>query len=421
MNYYFERSEFGWQLGLYTFLFALYYFYFYKEKIHIGLKEGLLAAFALRLLLLPVVPVLSDDFYRFVFDGQLVAHGLNPYVSLPVEATEKLWGQQEPAYWSQLLSNMNSLQYHSVYPPLHQLFFWISTWAGEHLIWNIILLRLAILSFEGLNFLLLYKLIQLKNLPIKSLWLYAFNPLVILELTGNLHFEGIVLTGLLLGVYFWEKTKVYPSALGWSIASGLKLTPLVLGPLWLKAWSGKHLWKFLLTSAILISLFMVPLFWEKGYQGFWESFRLYQSTFEFNASIYYVIRAIWASMVGYNPLIYLGPILSAVTLMSILIFTYFWKVESFSQLIHGAAWIYLIYLLLQPVVHPWYLIPAFGLSVLVHNRIFLVWTGVVFLSYSAYSTDPVEENFVLILLEYGVLLGYVFNNYFNTTRIESTQ
>ncbi|WP_245917223.1 carotene biosynthesis protein [Mongoliibacter ruber] len=413
MNYTFERSDFVWQLGLYIFLFALYYISIYQGKIKFGLKEGLIAAIALRLLLLPAVPVLSDDFYRFIFDGQLIANGLNPYAFLPVDAVDKIQGQQVHEYWGHLLSQMNSPEYYSVYPPLHQLFFWISALVGERLIWNVVLLRLAILFSESLNFLLLYKIIKLKNLPIKPLWLYAFNPLVILELTGNLHFEGFVLTGLLFGFYFWEKKKVYPSALGWSLASGLKLTPLILGPLWLKVWPENKVVKFLLVSAILIAIFLMPLFFGNGYLGFLESFRLYQSKFEFNASIYFVIREIWAGMVGYNPLIYLGPILSMVTLVSIVVFSYFWKTESFSRLVQGAVWIYLIYLLLQPVVHPWYLIPAFGIGVLIQNRIFLFWTGLVFLSYGAYSGVEVEENFVLIMIEYFILFFVIISAFKN--------
>ncbi|EOZ95171.1 hypothetical protein A33Q_3376 [Indibacter alkaliphilus LW1] len=409
MNYHFERTDFGWQLGLYTFLFGLYYKVIYREKIEIGLNEGLLAALLIRLILLPAIPVLSDDFYRFVFDGQLIANGINPYSFLPVEVLDKLHPEHDFSYWSHLLSNMNSPEYYSVYPPVHQVIFWVSSLAGEELLWNIILLRLVILVFEGLSFLLLFKIIRLKGLSLNFLWLYAFNPLVILELTGNLHFEGLVLTGLLLGIYFWEKKKVYSAALGWSLASGLKLTPLILGPLWLKSWSGKQLWKFLLTSMILISVFLIPLILGNGHQGFWESFRLYQSKFEFNASVYYLIREVWAGVVGYNPQIYLGPTLSVVTLVSILIFSYFWKVASFSQITQGAVWIYLIYLLLQPVVHPWYLIPAFGLGVLVRDRVFLVWTGLVFLSYSAYRSDPVAESFVLIFLEYGILIFFLIS------------
>jgi hypothetical protein len=67
------------------------------------------------------------------------------------------------------------------------------------------------------------------------------------------------------------------------------------------------------------------------------------------------------------------------------------------------VWIYLIYLLLQTTVHPWYLIPAFGLGILVGDRIFLAWTALVFLSYHAYMGEIVAEQPVFLLLEYVLL------------------
>ncbi|MGY6543198.1 glycosyltransferase 87 family protein [Arthrospiribacter ruber] len=409
MAYFLERRDFWWQLGLYAILFGTYYVAFFREKLTLRLWEGILAAAILRLLFLFSIPVLSDDFYRFVFDGQLLYHGVNPYLHLPVESAE-LFGFGESAYWQSLLKGMNSPEYYSVYPPLHQFVFWISALAGENLLANVILLRFVILGFEAITFFLLFQIIHLKNLPLNFLWLYAFNPLVILELSGNLHFEGMVLAFLLLAVYSWERSRSKQSGLAWSLASGLKLTPLILGPLWLRSWSGINLRTFLIFAGVGTVFFLSPLFFGNSFSGFWSSFQLYQNSFEFNASFYYLIREIWSGFVGYNPIIYLVPILSAVTLFGILLFAYLWKVGSLQQLVQGGVWIYLIYLLLQPVVHPWYLIPAFGLSVLIRDRIFLAWTAVVFLSYSAYQTIPVKENFVLIFLEYGVVIFFLFSS-----------
>ncbi|GAB2614491.1 DUF2029 domain-containing protein [Belliella aquatica] len=374
--------------------------YINAEKWGFPLKLGLMYAFLLRMILIISEPVLSDDFYRFIFDGQLIKNGINPYLYLPQEAFELLKvGDSE--YWNQLLTQMNSSGYYSVYPPLHQLFFWLAALGGEHLSINILILRLAVLLFEILNCLLLIQILKQWNLPKVKVLLYAFNPLVILELTGNLHFEGMVLFGLLGMLYFLGK--VNRASILWTWAVGVKLSPLMLGPILLKFFSGKSRLVFLLLSALVIVLLFIPLFFEGAYLNFWQSFRLYQSSFEFNGSIYYLLRWISGFWLDYNPIRTLGPVLSMLSLGLILWLSLGVKKANLPDLVQRIVWIYLIYLLFQTTVHPWYLIPAFGLGILVGDRIFLAWTALVFLSYHAYMGVIVAEQPVFLLIEYVLL------------------
>jgi hypothetical protein len=412
MGYFLPRSAFIWQLSLYSLAFFTYWtIYNFSKTGMISLTYGLAMAFLFRLTLLFAVPTLSDDFYRFIFDGQLIQSGISPYRYLPDVALAQL-DIQPSLYWESLMEGMNSRMYFSIYPPLHQFFFWLSALAGESLLGNILILRLVILFFEGLNLFLLYKIIKDWNLPESKLWLYAFNPLVILELTGNLHFEGLVLTGLLVTVYFFGRNRLILSNLGWASAIGVKLTPLMLGPLLLKSWNKNRRWKFLWVSAALLFLFFWPLLLGDSLGNYWQSFRLYQSKFEFNASIYYLIRWLSGFFIDYNPIVYVGPFLNWFVLLIILTISFFRKIDKPGDLVEAMVWIYLSYLLLQTVVHPWYIIPAFGISVLTQNRLFLIWTGLVFLSYSAYANESlVMENQFLLFLEYMGLAGFIFWKY----------
>lgn len=411
MGYFLPRENFGWQLGMYGQAFGMY-FLIYKRGKNEGFSFGVGIAMALflRLLLFGATPEMSDDFYRFVFDGQLLKMGVNPYLNLPHEAFALL-GIPANEYWRSLLDNMNSSQYYSVYPPLNQLFFWLAAMAGENLLWNVLVLRAVILLFEALNIFLILKILQDWKLPQTRIWLYALNPLVILECTGNLHFEGIVLTGLLLAFYGWGKMKTGISAFGWSWSVGIKLSPLMFGPIWLMAWPRKKLAIFLLFAMIAIGIFLAPLAIGESGKGFWQSIRLYQSSFEFNGSLYYLLREVFSFFLGYNPIGILGPVLNLLLALGILVFSYFWKIEKNESLAEGMVWILLVYLLFQTVIHPWYLIPAVGTSVLIKNRIFLVWSGLVFLSYSAYENIDFAENPYYLLLEYGGLLAFVYWNY----------
>ncbi|MCH7413570.1 carotene biosynthesis protein [Belliella sp. R4-6] len=407
MGYCIDRSDFFVQFALYVLCFwASLIIYFYSVKWEVSLKMGLISALLLRMILIISEPVLSDDFFRFVFDGQLIRNGINPYLYLPDDSLSLL-SNEVSVYWQTLLDGMNSQEYYSVYPPFHQLFFYIAALGGENLLANIVILRLLILVFEGFTFYLLYSLLSLLGLKISQLWLYAFNPLVILELTGNLHFEGIVLTGLLAALYFYHKNQTKSSGISWAWAVGVKLSPLMILPLWIRAWKGKSLIWFLGVSMVVVGASLMPLVFGTGYLNFWKSFRLYQSSFEFNASIYYILRWISGFWLDYNPIQTLGPVLNLLAFITIIILVFKWKIQKTAELAEGIVWIFLVYLLFQTTVHPWYLIPAFGLSLLTKNKVLLAWSGTVFLSYAAYSNDLVEENAILLFIQYGIVFGMI--------------
>ncbi|MGI9174817.1 MAG: hypothetical protein ACR2GR_05820, partial [Rhodothermales bacterium] len=82
-------------------------------------RQVLAVAVALRLLLVWLPPAISDDAYRYVWDGLLQARGTNPFVFAPNDpALADVQG--EP-----LFSLLNSAAFYSVYPPLSQVFFWV--------------------------------------------------------------------------------------------------------------------------------------------------------------------------------------------------------------------------------------------------------------------------------------------------------
>jgi hypothetical protein len=405
------------QLTLFSTSFIAYLFLVFTVKCSgNSFKFIFFTALFLRFLLIGSCPVLSDDFYRFFFDGQLLKLGINPYEALPVELLAS--GMiPDNIYWETLLSEMNSPNYYSVYPPFHQLFFWISTWVGENLFFNILSLRSIIILFEMVNIWLIKEILSHLKLPKYRLAWYAFNPLVIMEVTGNLHLEGLVLTGLLTGLYFYNRQDAKNAAIGWSLAAALKLSPLLTAPVWLKAWTKTDFRTFALISSLLLILFLSPIFADGHLMKFYTSFRLYQSNFEFNASIYYVLRSIGTFFLGYNPIGILGPALNLVAVFLLLWIGLTQKKGDASGLPAAMVWMYLVFLLLQTTIHPWYLIPALGISVFTTNYLFIGWSGLVFLSYHAYSDQIYNENLWIVFTEYVLLflLGlFMVNRYYPT-------
>lgn len=406
MGYFLPRTAFGPQLALFaTGFFSYLFLVYFSKKLNYSFIVIGAVALGLRLLLLGAEPVLSDDFYRYFFDGHLVGKGINPYAALPGD-----WFENgvlvSNGYWQLLLDKMNSPQYFSVYPPLHQLFFWMATWVGEDIFLNIISLRSIVLLFEMINLWLIKEILSRLNLPANKLAWYAFNPLVILELTGNLHFEGMVLTGLLIALYFYCRKEEKKTAFGWSMAVGIKLSPLLTAPIWINAWRKREFIKFSLITVILLLLFFAPLLASGQLMNFYTSFRLYQSSFEFNASFYYLLRWFSGFFIDYNPIGTLGPSLNILAAISLLIIGFANKEINTRGLARTMVWMYLVFLLLQTTVHPWYLIPALGVSLFTSNYIFIGWSGLVFLSYHAYADASYKENYLILALEYLLLLAF---------------
>ncbi|TXE10263.1 glycosyltransferase 87 family protein [Algoriphagus aquimarinus] len=414
LAYYIPRENFWLSFTIYSFLFGgmlVLYFLSAQLKWQWIFVGGLL----IRLSLLLAIPKWSDDYPRFLWDGELVQMSENPYLETPED-----WLQNHPESVSPYLENlfelMNSPEYFSVYPPLNQAIFYIAAW-GSNLDTNsgILILRAILILGEIGVFFGLLKLFDHFQLAEKRLILYWLNPLVIMEITGNLHFEGMVLLLLLASVYALSKNRNMISGEFWGLSIGMKLLPLMLIPTFFSLEKTRKSKVFWIGSAIAIIASFGWLLIDNSWVHFLQSLKLYQGKFEFNASIYYLLREVGFWVKGYNVIGEITPILSGITLVGILYFSWKRKAQNLLQLTDLWVFIYLFYLMLQPVVHPWYLIPAFGLSLFTDKKAFLIWTFAVIFSYQAYGDPNYQESPVFLFLEYSILALAIYWDYFKTT------
>ena len=361
-------------------------------------------------------PQWSEDGVRFLWDGELLRQGQNPYQMTPAQVQEKP-GAGEAGYLTQLYEGLNSPNYFSVYPPMNQVLFWgAAQFAQGQLEKGYLALRFLLLLGEVGVFLLLCWLLARFDLPQKQVIFYWLNPLVILEVVGNLHFEGLVLFFLVASLAAMSRQKLGFSGMFWGLAVGLKLLPLLFAPaflFWKQTRKSLDFWGMAIGTGLLCFL---PLALGNSWQNFFQSLQLYQGKFEFNASVYYLLREVGNWLVGYNTISILTKLGTAITVAGVIWMSWKRSQATFEGMIGLWVQLYLLYFILQPVVHPWYLLPGLGLSVLTRQWTFLLWSFGAIFSYQAYSQNPVQEQALFLMLEYGLVLLGLYLDYFRKQR-----
>ncbi|MBB6612572.1 DUF2029 domain-containing protein [Pontibacter sp. Tf4] len=401
LGYATPRQNFTQLLLLFAGCFAVYV---YIINIRFKLWHGIAAAVLFRLLLLFATPQLSDDYFRFVWDGRLLAAGVNPYLYLPSHFVQQ-GATIVSGITDSLFLQLNSPDYYSVYPPLSQAVFWLSVkLSPECIAGSVVIMRVILLLAEVLNMLLLLRLLRKTGLPDGYVLLYALNPLVILELTGNLHFEALMISFVLLGLYqlFYHRPVWAGCAFG--LAVGVKLLPLLFLPLVWRKLGHRQFFYFAVALGLTLLVISFPLINAEVIGHIASSLDLYFRKFEFNASIYYVLRWIGIQFTGYNQIAFIGPLLSIVTLVLVLWMAAVIKLGSVKRLIGYMGAALTVYLLLTTTVHPWYLTTLVALTAASLFRFAIAWSGLAILSFSAYRTPTYFEDTALITLEYTLML-----------------
>ncbi len=374
---------------------------------------------AARLIFWGSFPHLSDDIYRFVWDGRLIGHGVNPYGLLPREVL----GLGIPGLGERLISEMNSPGYYTIYPPVSQLVFYISTIFGGTVEQSatyiqVLFVIVEIGTFVGISKLLNHSVKSKKNTLAVSLALYFLNPLVILEGVGNLHFEILMVGALVWAMYYlFVKNNVFFGALFFGLSIGVKLLPLMFLPYFLWRLGRERIRFFGVISIVLLIIFS-PVLMGIQFLNLWSSIDLYFQKFEFNAGIYYLLRYAGYLLSGYNLIHYFGPLLGLITVVGILWLSGREKVYDLASFSGYALYSFLLYLFLATTVHPWYLILPIFLSAFSTNKLAVLWSFLVFLSYSRYSLS-MDAHLWLVALEYVLIGGLAVFWYLPESRMKS--
>lgn len=403
------QSDFAWIILGYLPAFAVYVWVISSQaKIPLWFFLGL--ALLARFILLFSFPNFSDDVYRFIWDGRLLVQGLNPFDHLPAYYMEP--GNEVSGLTAALFRELNSPEYFTIYPPVAQGTFALACWLFPNsLAGSALVMKLFLLVCEIGTLWLLPKLLTSFQLPPERSLIYVLNPLIIVEIMGNLHYEGAMIFFLMLGIWWLQQKRIYAAAVAIALSIAAKLLPLLFLPFLIRRLGWPKSFRFFPVLGFSLLLLFLPLLSGVFLENFGNSLDLYFRKFEFNASVYYVLRWLGYLQKGYNQIALIGPLLATGTFIGIMAMAYREKSNNWQSLPALALFAISLYLFFTTTVHPWYVAMPLVLCLFTNWRYPVVWSGMILLTYINYSYTEYHENLWIVGLEYSVVFGFLIWEY----------
>lgn len=424
------RADYTKLLLLYSALFFLFYKLVQLTKWNF--KFLVAVALIFRLVFLFAMPNLSQDFYRFIWDGRMILEGINPYLFTPQSFIEM--GKLPIAQAQELYNGMGFLNasHYTNYPPVKQLIFAIAAlFSGNSIIGSAIVFRIFIIAADFGTLYFGKKLLEKFKMPVKNIFWYLLNPFIIIELTGSLHFEGIMIFFLIFSMYLLHSGKWKIAAVVFALSISVKLIPLMFLPLFYQCFVKNKSDKFLdsarndretenistiyqkLGFGKLVGFYLIiliatiflfaPFYSSEFIDNYSNTVALWFGKFEFNASLYYIARTIGYAITGYNEIASIGKFVPVIVVIVLLAMTFFRNNKTMPQLIAAMLLISTIYYFTSTTIHPWYLATLVVLSVFTNYKFPLVWSFMIVLSYYTYANSDYSENLWIVGLEYIVV------------------
>lgn len=286
----------------------------------------LAVALAARIPLLFAPPSLSDDVYRYVWEGRVLAHGGNPYTQAPADpALEDLRDRT-------IHPRVNHPELATIYPPFAEAGFALVAAVSP----TVLAMKLWVVLHDLLLIAVLLALVRQAGGPPLAVAAYAWNPLPIVEYAGSGHNDPTAM--LWLAVAWWlVRRRPVASALALGAGVLVKLAPLIALPLFVVRWP----WRARI-AALTVLAAGLGAFWaltrhaDSGLTAYWSRWRN-------NELIFHVLER----GLGFEParLAALGLVAGAVA----------WTLWRARGVLAGSRIVLRVATVVAPVVHPWYL------------------------------------------------------------------
>ena len=425
-------------VGIYLGLFALYVFA--CGLIFNGLDDRktfrtlILFGLLFRAAILPSQQIQEDDIYRYLWDGKVFAHGINPYRYAPSEVNDytalkirepDIFQQQYTRKNQEELALLNRLKWEkdtaliflervnhpdvpTIYPPMAQYVFRI-----VHKIFpdSIVGMRLAFLLFDIVAVIFIAKILSALGKNRNFSMIYFWSPLIIKETFNSTHLDIIGISLLCVSIYFLLCCRNYPATFFLSLSFLGKLYPIILFPLYLKQFflknrqTGKPVGMDIALNSFLFFavalLFYLP-FLGTGLKTF-EGLKTYTVYWQNNDSIFAILVYFYEEVLGvkseagaflsYDMATFLSKATAGIILAGTLVY---FLVRQSRQPIDNERAVQEMFILmalvflLSPVQNPWYLCWVVPFLCVFHFRSFILLTGLVGLYYLDFYFDYQE-------------------------------
>jgi len=193
---------------------------------------------------------LSDDIYRYIWDGRVQAAGINPYRYIPTDP------QLAPLRDETVFPNINRNNYApTIYPPVAQMLFLAATRFGE----TVTAMKLVLVAVEAIGIGALLFVLRATGKPRENVLLYAWHPLPVWEIAGAGHVDAAVVAFVALALAAAVTGRRAWSGAALAAASLVKFFPLLVVPaLWRPARSNLGDWRWPAGFAAVIVVAYLP-------------------------------------------------------------------------------------------------------------------------------------------------------------------
>lgn len=325
-----------------------------------------------RAVLVAAEPTLSDDVYRYVWDGLVQQAGINPYLHAPASDALSVVGHDE------VLARVNHPHLPTIYPPLAQFLFRLC--AAIHP--DPVTIKLAVCAFDCLALLFLAGLARSFDMPATIAIVYFWNPLVLVEGAGHGHVDHVGVALLVVAVLYARLHGYGRAGAALGLAALTKLLPAILLPAFWR-WAaqaeadGRSTLRAMFTTRAVTVPVVFTLVVAAGYAPYadagWSvlgSLGTYAQTWSFNAPAYGLLEAV--GLDGRTARLVLGGCLAAGTVA-----------VSVSRMppVQSAYYVTGLFLALTPTLHPWYVVWIVPFLCFYGNRGWIALSGIVVLGY----------------------------------------
>ena len=313
-------------------------------------------AFLFRVLLLFSNPIQEDDFYRYLWDGKVVASGLNPYGVSPASVEEEQEGTQHyraiierDSGFTMILARVNHSWVPTIYPPLAQGIFALAAFFAPGSLFG---LRIVFLLFDLGVCVLLINLLRYLRLNDALVLVYAWSPLVLKETINSVHYDVVPTFFLMLAIFALLQRWRTAAFVSLALAILGKLYPILLVPLFLWRVKENAGWSRVCVSVALMSVVLLAgyaPFLDAG-AGLWRGAVIYAEQWQTNSFLFPLLASLVGNRWAANGVVGLA--------LGVLLFTLprrYDLTDDYSFL-WGSFVVLGALFLLSPVGDPWYFV-----------------------------------------------------------------